>query len=81
MFLPQFNTLTTEYSRSNRENLPIQWQLSEKLKTISQLLIAFLECTLNLQYFEHIYIYIYIYIYEPHSSNISEVIDSTDVLT
>ena len=56
MFLPQFNTLTTdyEYSRNNRENLPlpIQWQLSEKLKTISQLFIAFLECTLNLEHFE-----------------------------
>ena len=78
MFLPQFNTLTTdyEYSRNNRENLPlpIQWQLSEKLKTISQLFIAFLECTLNLEHFEkkkkkkkkN----------EPHSSSISGVIDS-----
>ena len=40
-----FNTLTAnyEYSRSNRENLPlpIQMQLSEKGKTFSQFFIAF----------------------------------------
>ena len=50
-----FNTLTKddEYSRSNGENLPlpIEWQLSEKLKTF-QLFIAFLECTLNLEHSE-----------------------------
>ena len=50
------NTLTTdcEYSCSNRENLslPIQRQLSEKLKTFSQFFIAFLECTLNLEHFK-----------------------------
>ena len=50
------NTLTTydEYSRTNRENLPlpIQIQLSEKLKTFSEIFIAFLECTLNLEHFE-----------------------------
>ena len=50
-----FNTLNTDkYSRSNRENLPlpIQRQLSEKLKHFSQLFIVFLECTLNLEHFE-----------------------------
>ena len=39
-----FNTLSTdEYSRSNRENLPlpIQRQLSEKLKTFPQFLLDF----------------------------------------
>ena len=49
------NTLTTDkYSRSIRENLPlpIQRQLSEKLKPFSQLFITFLECTLNLEHFE-----------------------------
>ena len=50
------NTLTAsyEYSRSNRENLPlpIQMYLSEKSKTFSQLLIAFLESTLNFKHFE-----------------------------
>ena len=51
-----FNTLTAnyEYSCSDRENLPlpIQLQLSEKLKTFSQFFIAFLESTLNFEYFE-----------------------------
>ena len=62
-------TTNYEYSRSNRENLPlpIQRQLSEKLKTFSQFFIALLECTLNLEHFEK---------NEPHSSSISEVIDS-----
>ena len=50
------NTLTTddEYSRSNRENLPlpIQRQLSEGLNTFSRFFIAFLECKLNLEQFE-----------------------------
>ena len=48
----KINTVTTdyEYSRGNKENLqlPIQRQLSEKLKTFSQFFIAFLKCTLNL---------------------------------
>ena len=64
------NTPTTnyEYSRSNRENLPlpIQRQLSEKLKRCFQFFIAFLEFTLNLKHFEK---------KEPHSSSISEFID------
>ena len=67
----KINTVTTdyEYSRSNKENLqlPIQRQLSEKLKTFSQFFIASLKCTLNLEDFEK---------NEPHSSSISEVIDS-----
>ena len=50
-----FSTLTTDYgySRSNRESLPvpIQRQLSEKLKTFSNFLLV-LECTLNLEHFE-----------------------------
>ena len=66
-----FSTLTTDYndSRSNRENLPlpIQRQLSEKLKTFSNFLLV-LECTLNLEHFEKKK--------GPHSSSISEVIDS-----
>ena len=39
-----------EYCYSNRENLqlPIERQLSEKLKAFSECFIAFLECTLNL---------------------------------
>ena len=49
-------TLTTDddYSRSNRENLPlpIQRQLSEKLKTFSELFIAVLKSTLKLEHFE-----------------------------
>ena len=67
-----FNTLTAnyEYSRSDRENLPlpIQLQLSEKLKTFSQFFIAFLESTLNFEHFEKKD--------EPHSSSIYEVTDS-----
>ena len=42
--------------------------LSEKSKTFSQLLIAFLESTLNFKHFEKKE--------KPHSSSISEVIDS-----
>ena len=62
-------TLDDKYSRSNRENLPlpIQRQLSKKLKTFSQFFIAVLECTLNLEHFEK---------NEPRSSSIPEVIDS-----
>ena len=52
------NTLTAnyEYSRSNRENLPlpIQMHLPEKSKTFSQLLIAFLESTLNFKHLKKI---------------------------
>ena len=46
-------TTDYEYSRSNRENLPlpIQRQLSEKLKGNSQSFITVLECILNLEQF------------------------------
>ena len=43
-----------EYSHSNKENLllPIQMQLSEKLKRLSEIFIAFLETVLNFKHFE-----------------------------
>ena len=66
-----FNTLTAnyEYSRSNTETLPlpVQMQLSEKLKTFTQFFIAIFETTLNFEHFER---------NEPHRSSISEVIAS-----
>ena len=50
----ELNTLTAdyEYSRSNKENLqlPIQMQLSKKPKAFCNF-IAFLESTLNSEYF------------------------------
>ena len=49
------NTLSTDekYSFLNRDNLmiPIQMQLSQKQKTFSQILAAFLKSRLNLEYF------------------------------
>ena len=62
-------TANYEYSRSKNENLllPIQMQLSQKMKTVLCLLIAFLESTLNFEHFEK---------NEPHSSSTSEFIDS-----
>ena len=49
------NTLSTDekYSLLNRDNLmiPIQMQLSQKQKTFSQILAAFLKSRLNLEYF------------------------------
>ena len=49
------NTLTGhyEYPRGNMDNLPlpVQMQLSEKVKTFSQFFIAFLQFPLN---FEHL---------------------------
>ena len=68
-------TANYEYSRSNRENLPltIQMQLFEKPKIFCCIFIAFLESTLNFEHFEkkknknkN----------EPPSLSISEVIDS-----
>ena len=58
------------YSRSNRENFPLQIQtkLSQKSLYFSRTFIQFLECTLNLQCSEKKY--------DGYSSNISEVIDS-----
>ena len=43
-----------EYSHSNKENLllPIQKQLSEKLKRLSEIFIAFLETVLSFKHFE-----------------------------
>ena len=52
----EVNTLTAnyEYSRSNRENLPlpIQMQLSGKPKKFCQFFIAFLEFSINSEHFE-----------------------------
>ena len=65
------NTLTAnyEYSRSNRENVPlqIQMQLSEKPKIFCCIFIPFLESTLNFKHSEKI---------EPPGLSISGVIDS-----
>ena len=51
-----FNTLTAnyEYSRNNTDDLPlpVQMQLSGKLKTFSGFFIVFLESTLNFEHFE-----------------------------
>ena len=66
-----FHTSTTddEYSRSNRENLPlpVQGLLSEKLKIFFHFFTAFLQCTLNLEHFEK---------NEPHNPSSSEGIGS-----
>ena len=46
-------TTNEEYSRSNENlRLPIQMQLSEKLKPLSQIFIAFLKKTFNFKHFE-----------------------------
>ena len=65
-------TANYEYSRRNRENLPlsIQMQLSEKQKLFCCIFIAFLESTLNCEHFEKKKKD------EPHILRISEVIDS-----
>ena len=67
-----FNTLTAnyEYCRNNTHNLPlpVQMQLSGKLKTISRYFIALFDSALNFEHFEKKN--------QPHSSSISEVIDS-----
>ena len=61
-------TTNEEYSRSNENlRLPIQMQLSEKLKPLSQIFIAFLKKTFNFKHFEK---------KELHSSGIPEVIQS-----
>ena len=50
------NTLTchSKYSHRNRENLPqpIQTQFSKKQKTVTQLLVSFLNCWTNFEIFE-----------------------------
>ena len=52
----QFNTLTAtyEYSRNKTDNLqlPVQMQLSGKLKSFSRFFIAFSESALNFEHFE-----------------------------
>ena len=67
-----FNTLTAnyEYSRNNTDDLPlpVQMQLSGKLKTFSPFFIVFFESALNFKHFEKKN--------QPHSSSISEVIFS-----
>ena len=63
-------TANYEYSRSNRENLPlrIQMQLSKKPKVICCIFVVFSEYTLNFQFFEKkVY---------PHQSSISWVFAS-----
>ena len=57
-----------EYSRSNRENLPlpIQMQLSKKLNAFCQFFIAFLKSKLNFEHFER----------KESSLSISKIIDS-----
>ena len=46
-------TTNEEYSRSNENlRLPIQMQLSEKLKPLSQIFITFLKKTFNFKHFE-----------------------------
>ena len=57
-FLKEFiNTLTAnyEYSRNSMDHLPlpVQMQLSGKLKTFSQFFIAVFESTLNFEHFEN----------------------------
>ena len=59
-----------EYSRLNRKNLwlPIQMQLSKKLKTFCGNFIEYLESTLNFEHYENKH--------EPHSVSLSQIIDS-----
>ena len=47
-------TANYEYSRSNTDNLPlpVQMQLSKKLKTFYRFFIAFFESALNFGHFE-----------------------------
>ena len=66
------NTLTADYKHSawNRENLPqqVQTQISQERKTFSGFFIAFLKCTLNLEYFENKD--------QSHSLSVTEIINS-----
>ena len=47
-------TANYQYSRNNTENLPlpIEMELSSKLKTFSDFFIAFFESTLTLEHFQ-----------------------------
>ena len=66
------NTFTTDgkYSRDERQNLPelIQMQLPRKSKAFKQIFTMFLKSKSHLKHFEKAD--------EPHSLNISEIIDS-----
>ena len=57
------------YSLLNRDNLmePIQTNLSQKQKNVSQFFYAFSECALNLEHFQEKD--------DPHSCSISESTD------
>ena len=63
-------TVNDKYSGSNMQNLPQQFQtpLSQKQKTFSGFLIAFLKCAWNLEHFQKKY--------EYSSLIISEIIDA-----
>ena len=73
---PLVNTLAADEKNPvlNRENLtiPIQMQLSEKQKTFSQFLAAFLKSRISFEHFEKKYY--------PHSFCISEITDSGNVV-
>ena len=70
------NTSATneKYPSLNRENLtiPIQMQLSQKQKSLSEFLDAFWKSMLNFEYFEKKN--------DPHSFCISEIADSENVV-
>ena len=73
---PLVNTLAADEKNPvlNRENLtiPIQMQLSEKQKTFSQFLAAFLKSRISFEHFEKKYY--------RHSFCISEITDSGNVI-
>ena len=66
------NTLTADYKHSayNRENLrqQVQTQISQQRISFSGFFIAFLKCTLNLEYFEKKD--------QSHSLSVTEIINS-----
>ena len=63
-----------KYPVLNRDNLtiPIEMQLSQKQKTFSEFLAAFLKSRLNFEYFEKKG--------DPHRFCISEITDSENVV-
>ena len=58
------------FDSENRDNLTqqVQTQISQQRKTFSRFFIAFLKCTLNLEYFEKKD--------QSHSLSITEIINS-----
>ena len=66
------NNLTADYKHSakNRENFAqqVQTQISQEHKSFSGFFIAFLKCTLNLEYFEKKD--------QSHSLSVTEIINS-----